>query len=67
MGRLIGSSVGFTNVSCTPSLTICSRLLTSDFHIALREASSISTADVTPKLWEMSDIVKVLEDWEGAN
>jgi len=23
-------------------------------------------ADVTPKLWEMSDLVKVLEDWEAA-
>jgi hypothetical protein len=24
-------------------------------------------ARVTPKLWEMSDMVKVLEDWEAAN
>ena len=24
-------------------------------------------AGVTPKLWEMSDMVKVLENWEGAN
>ena len=24
-------------------------------------------AGVTPKLWEMSDMVKVLEDWEVAN
>ena len=24
-------------------------------------------AGVTPKLWEMSDMVKVLEDWEAAN
>jgi len=23
-------------------------------------------ANVTPKLWEMSDMVKVLEDWEAA-
>jgi hypothetical protein len=23
-------------------------------------------AGVTPKLWEMSDMVKVLEDWESA-
>ena len=23
-------------------------------------------AKVTPKLWEMSDMVKVLEDWEQA-
>jgi hypothetical protein len=24
-------------------------------------------AKVTPKLWEMSDMVKVLEDWEAAD
>jgi hypothetical protein len=24
-----------------------------------------ATAAVTPKLWEMSDMVKVLEDWEN--
>jgi hypothetical protein len=24
-------------------------------------------ARVTPKLWEISDMVKVLEDWEAAN
>lgn len=24
-------------------------------------------ASVTDKLWEMSDMVKVLEDWENAN
>jgi hypothetical protein len=30
-------------------------------------ADMAMAADVTSKLWEMSDMVKVLEDWERAN
>jgi hypothetical protein len=29
--------------------------------------SPAMAAGVTDKLWEMSDMVKVLEDWEAAN
>jgi hypothetical protein len=36
--------------------------LTSDGHKPYLEA--VEGAGVTPKLWEMSDMVKVLEDWE---
>jgi len=32
-----------------------------------RTSPPAMAARVTPKLWEMSDMVKVLEDWEAAN
>jgi hypothetical protein len=33
-------------------------------HQTLKVTSAMA-AGVTPKLWEMSDMVKVLEDWEA--
>ena len=38
-------------------------------HVRLHKTLKITpamAATVTPKLWEMSDMVKVLEDWEAA-
>ena len=35
-------------------------------HQTLKITSAMAVG-VTSKLWEMSDIVKVLEDWEAAN
>jgi hypothetical protein len=34
-------------------------------HKTLKVAPAMA-ADVTPKLWEMFDMAKVLEDWEAA-
>ena len=34
-------------------------------HQTLRTTPAMA-AGVTPKLWEMSDLVKVLEDWEAS-
>jgi hypothetical protein len=42
---------------------------TADFSALFRTRARITramAAGVTPKLWEMSDMVKVLEDWENA-
>ena len=35
-------------------------------HQTLRCTPAMA-ANVTPKLWELSDMVKVLEDWEAKN
>jgi hypothetical protein len=51
----------------TLSLLLISAVLVGEMHAASVQSPPAMAAGVTKRLWEMSDMVDVLEAWETAN